>query len=57
VAFAIAGTSLPITSFPLSIQADKGSRTVGQTNTVLEIEEISEVEATYPSSVLSVGLF
>jgi hypothetical protein len=30
---------------------------VGLTNTILEVEGISNVEATYPSPVLSVGLF
>jgi hypothetical protein len=57
VAFAIAETSPPITSFPLSIQVVGGSGTVGLTNTDLEVEGISKVEATYPISVLSVGLF
>jgi hypothetical protein len=57
VAFTLAGTSPPITSFPLSKQTDGGSRTVGLTNTVLEVEEKSEEEATYPILVLSVGLF
>jgi hypothetical protein len=56
VTFVVAGTSPPITSFPLSMQADGGSRIVGLTNTVLEVEGILEEEATYPSSVLSVGL-
>jgi hypothetical protein len=33
-----------------------GSETVGLTKTVLEVEGISEEEATYPSPVLFVGL-
>jgi hypothetical protein len=57
VAFAIAGASPPLTSFPLSTQASGGSGNVSLTNTVLEVEGISKVEATYPSPVLSVGLF
>jgi hypothetical protein len=57
VALALTRTSLPITSFPLSRQTDGGSGTVGLTNTILEIEGISEEEVTYPSPVLSVGLF
>jgi hypothetical protein len=57
VALALAGTSPTITSFPLSRQTDGGSRTVGLTNTVLEVEGISEEQATYPSPILSVGLF
>jgi hypothetical protein len=57
VAFAIARTSPPMTLFPLSTQVAGGSRTMGLTNTVLKVEGISEVEATYPSPVLSVGLF
>jgi hypothetical protein len=52
VGFATAGTSPPMTAFPLSIQAGGGSGTV-----VFEVEGILEVEATYPSPVLSVGLF
>jgi hypothetical protein len=46
-----------IIPFPLSTQASGGSRTVGLTNTVLEVAAILEVEATYPSSVLSDGHF
>jgi len=57
VALALAGTSPTITSFPLSRHTDGGSRTVGLTNTVLEVEGISEEQATYPSPILSVGLF
>jgi len=57
VAFAVAGISPPITSFRLSMTVVGGLRTVGLTNTVLEVEGISEGEATYPSPVLSVGLF
>jgi hypothetical protein len=50
-------TSLPMTAYSLSTQAGGSSGTVGLTNTVLEVEGISEVEATCPSLVLSVGLF
>jgi len=57
VGSATIGTSTPMTAFPLSTQAGGGSGTVGLKNTVLEVEWISEVEATYPSPVLSVGLF
>jgi hypothetical protein len=57
VTFAAARTSRPMTSFPLSTQVGGGSGTVGLTKTVFEVEGISEVEATYPSPVLSVGLF
>jgi len=57
VAFVIAEVSPPMTSFPLSSQAGGGSGNVGLTNTVLEVEGISEVEATYLSPVLSVGIF
>jgi hypothetical protein len=57
VAFAIVGTSPPMTSFPLSTQVVGGSGTAGLTNTVFEVKRISEVEATYPSPVLSAGLF
>jgi hypothetical protein len=57
VAFALAGTSPPITSFPLSMQTHGGSGTVGLTNTILEVKGILEEEATYPSPILSVGLF
>jgi hypothetical protein len=57
VAFALAGTSPPITSFPLSRKMDGGSGIVGLTNTVLEVEGISEEEATYLSLVLLVGFF
>jgi hypothetical protein len=51
------GPSPPMTAFPLSTQTGEGSGTVGLTNTVFEVEGISEVEATYPSPVLLVGLF
>jgi hypothetical protein len=34
-----------------------GSGTVGLTNIVFEVKGISEVEAIYPSLVLSFGLF
>jgi hypothetical protein len=57
VAFAIAETSPPITSFPLSIQVVGGLGTMGLINTVLEVEGISKEEATYSSPILSVGLF
>jgi hypothetical protein len=50
----ITRSSLSMTAFSLSTQASGGSRTVGLTNTVFEVEGISEVEATYPSPVLSV---
>jgi hypothetical protein len=53
----VTGISPPITSFPLSTTVSGGSRTVGLTNTILEVEGISEGGATYPSLVLSVGLF
>jgi len=39
------------------MQVVGGSGTMGLTNIVLEVEGISEVEATYPSLVLLVGLF
>jgi hypothetical protein len=52
VVFAIAGTSPPITSFPLSMQVVGGLGTMGLTNTVLEVKRISKVEATYPSPIL-----
>jgi len=55
MAFAVAGTSPPIISFPLSMHVNGGSRTTGLINTVLEVEGILEEEATYPSLVLSVG--
>jgi len=48
---ATAETSPPMIAFPLSTQAGRGSGTVGLTNIVLEVEGISEVEATYPSLV------
>jgi hypothetical protein len=57
VAFTVARTSLTITVFPLSTHASGGSRTVGLTNTVIEVEGILEVEATYPSLVLLVWHF
>jgi hypothetical protein len=50
-------TSPPMMAFPLSMQACGGSGTMGLTNIVLEVEGMSEVKATYPSPVLSVGLF
>jgi hypothetical protein len=49
--------SPPMTTFLLSTQAGGGSGTVGLTNTVYEVKGISEVEATYPSPILLVGLF
>jgi hypothetical protein len=52
-----AETSPPMTTFPLSTQAGGSSGTMGLTNTVLDVEGISKLEATYPSPVLSVGLF
>jgi hypothetical protein len=56
VTIVLAGTSPSITYFPLSKPTDGGSGTVGLTNTVLEVEGISEEEATYLSPILSVGL-
>jgi len=50
-------TSPRMTAFPLSQQAGRGSGTVGLTKTVMEVEGILEVEATYPSPVLSIGRF
>jgi hypothetical protein len=44
-------------SFLLSTTVSGGSGTVGLTKTVLEVEEMSEGGVTYPSPVLSVGLF
>jgi hypothetical protein len=49
------GSSPPMIAFPLSTQAGGGSGTVGLTNTVFEVEGISEVQATYPSPVLLGG--
>jgi len=46
-----------IMSFPLSTTEGGGSGTVGLTKAVLEVEGMSEGGATYPSPVLSVGLF
>jgi hypothetical protein len=57
VGSAIGGTSSPMTAFPLSTQAGGGLRIVGLTNSILEVEGILEIEATYPSPVLFVGLF
>jgi hypothetical protein len=42
-----------MTTFLLSIKAGGGSEIVGLTNTVLDEEEVSEVDATYPNLVLS----
>jgi hypothetical protein len=53
----VTGTSPLILSFPLSTTVGGGSGTVGLTKTILEVEGMSEEEATYPSPVLSVGLF
>jgi hypothetical protein len=53
----VTGISPPITSFPLSMMVSGGSRTMGLTKIVLEVEGMSEGGATYQSSVLSVGLF
>jgi hypothetical protein len=53
----VPGTSPLILSFPLSSTVWGGSRTAGLTKTVLEVEGVSEGEATYPRQVLSVGLF
>jgi hypothetical protein len=50
-------TSPPMTTFLLSIQAGGGSETVGLTNTVLDEDEVSEVDATYPNPVLSICHF
>jgi len=44
-------------SVPLSMTVSGGLVTVGLTKIVLEVEEMSEGGATYPSLVLSVGLF
>lgn len=41
MAFVLAETSPPSTSFPLSMQMGGGLETVGLTNTVLEVEGIS----------------
>jgi hypothetical protein len=49
--------SPPIMSFPLSTMVSGGSGIVGLTKTVQEVEGMSEGEATYPSLVLSIGLF
>jgi hypothetical protein len=57
VAFATAGTSPPMTAFSLSTQVSGGSGTVDLENTALEVEGISEVETTYLSLALSIGLF
>jgi len=54
---ALIGPFPPMIVFALSTQAGGGSGTVGLTNTIFEVEGISEVEATNPSPVLSVGHF
>jgi hypothetical protein len=53
----VIGISPPITCFPLSPTMSGGSGIVGLTKTILEVEGMSERGATYPSPVLSVGLF
>jgi len=53
----VTGTSPSILSFPLSLLVDGGSGIVGLTKTILEVEGSSEEKATYPSPILSVGLF
>jgi hypothetical protein len=53
----VIGISLPITSYPLSTIVSGGSGTVSLTKIVLEVEGMLEGGATYPSRVLSVGLF
>jgi hypothetical protein len=57
VAYVVAEISPLITSFRLSLTVVRGSRIVGLTKTVVEVEGISEEEVTYPSLVLFVGLF
>jgi hypothetical protein len=52
----VPGTSSLIMSFPLSSAMGKGSGTAGLTNTILEVERVSVVGATYPRPVLSVGV-
>jgi hypothetical protein len=53
----VTGTYPLILSFPLSMIVGGGSKNVGLTKTILEVEGISEGGATYPSPVLSIGLF
>jgi hypothetical protein len=50
-------TSPLILSFPLSTIMGRGLGTVGLTKIVLEVKGISRGGVTYPSLVLSVGLF
>jgi len=57
VASAVAGISPPITSSFLSLMVVGGSETVGLTKTILEVEGISEEQATNPSPDLPIGLF
>jgi hypothetical protein len=57
VASSVNGISPPITSFLLSLKVVGGSGTVGLIKIVLEVEDILEEEATYPSPVLFVRLF
>jgi hypothetical protein len=54
---AVAKSSPPMIAFLLSMQAGEGSGTVGLTNTILEVEGTSEVEATYPNPIFPVGYF
>jgi hypothetical protein len=53
----VTGTSPLTLSFPLSSTVGGGSGTVALTKIVLQVEGMSEGGATYPSPVLSVGLF
>jgi hypothetical protein len=53
----VPGTSPLIFSFHLSSTMGGGSGTVGLTQTVLEVEGVSEGGATYSRLVLSVELF
>jgi hypothetical protein len=41
--------SPPMTAFPLSTQAGGGSKTMGLTNTVFEVEGILKIDVTYHS--------
>jgi hypothetical protein len=51
----VTGRSPLIMSFPLPTVVGGGSRTVGLTKTVLEVEGMSKGGATFPSPVLSAG--
>jgi hypothetical protein len=53
----VTGISPLIMSFPLSTTVGEDLETVGMMKTVLEVEGMSEEGATYPSPVLSIGLF